>query len=52
MEKLSGVPSLLHGQLPEAQRRSIMRRFKSGDIRYLVCTDLASRGLDTTMVKA
>lgn len=52
MERLvGGVPSLLHGRLPEAQRRSIMRRFQMGDIRYLVCTDLVSRGLDTTMVR-
>lgn len=50
MEQLLGAPSLLHGGLPETQRHSIMRRFRSGDIRYLVCTDLASRGLDTTMV--
>lgn len=48
---LGGAPSLLHGRLPEPQRCSIMRRFQMGDIRYLVCTDLVSRGLDTTMVR-
>lgn len=50
IEKLPTIPSLLHGSLPEKQRQSIFRAFMAGDVRTLVCTDLASRGLDTIQV--
>lgn len=50
MDSLTSVPSLLHGAIPEVQRQAIMKRFQAGDIKYLICTDLASRGLDTTQV--
>ncbi len=36
----------LHGDLKQAQRDLIMRRFRSGDIKWLVATDVAARGLD------
>ena len=41
------LPALFHGNLPPIQRASIISKFASGDIRVLVCTDLAARGLDT-----
>jgi superfamily II DNA/RNA helicase len=50
IEALPSVPSLLHGAIPEAQRQSVLKNFQTGEIRYLICTDLASRGLDTTHV--
>lgn len=43
-------PSLLHGGLPEKQRQSILGHFLTGQISTLICTDLASRGIDTTRV--
>ena len=50
IEALPSMPSLLHGFIPDAQRQTLLARFQSSDIRYLICTDLASRGLDTTHV--
>lgn len=44
------LPALFHGNLPPIQRASIISKFASGDIRVLVCTDLAARGLDTPWV--
>ena len=50
IEKLPAIPSLLHGSMPEKQRQSIIKAFMAGEIKTLVCTDLASRGLDTIQV--
>ncbi len=50
MASLEAPPSLLHGHMPERQRQVIVKRFMEGTIRYLFCTDLASRGLDTLAV--
>lgn len=36
----------LHGDLNQADRDSIMRRFKNNDFQLLVATDIAARGLD------
>lgn len=36
----------IHGDLQQNQREKVIARFRKGDIRYLVATDLASRGLD------
>jgi len=36
----------IHGDLYQRKRDKIMGRFRSGDLRVLVATDLASRGLD------
>lgn len=36
----------LHGDLDQADRDSIMRRFKNNDFQLLVATDIAARGLD------
>jgi ATP-dependent RNA helicase DeaD len=36
----------LHGDLGQAQRESIMRRLRSGELELLVATDVAARGLD------
>jgi superfamily II DNA/RNA helicase len=44
------LPSLFHGSLPPMQRASLMEKFASGEIRVLICTDLAARGLDTPWV--
>lgn len=44
------LPSLFHGNLPPIQRASIIEKFASGDIHFLICTDLAARGLDTPWV--
>ncbi len=36
----------LHGELSQAQRDRVMRRFKSFDIQVLIATDVAARGID------
>ncbi len=36
----------LHGDLSQAQRDSVMRKFRQKSIRLLVATDVAARGLD------
>jgi len=36
----------LHGDLSQAQRDRVMRRFKAHDLRILVATDVAARGID------
>jgi superfamily II DNA/RNA helicase len=37
---------LLHGDLAQSQRTDVLDRFKTGDLRLLVCSDVAARGLD------
>lgn len=36
----------LHGDLSQAQRDNVMRRFRTKSIQVLVCTDVAARGID------
>lgn len=48
-EKLQndGFPAdALHGELSQAQRDSVMSRFRSRNLRILVATDVAARGID------
>lgn len=44
---LNGIkPSCLHGDSSQKERATELDRFRSGDINLLVCSDVASRGLD------
>jgi ATP-dependent RNA helicase DeaD len=36
----------LHGDLSQAQRETVMKRFRIGNLQILVATDVAARGLD------
>jgi len=45
--KLPGS-DFLHGGMAQPLRRRIMDRFRAGKLRYLIATDLASRGLDVS----
>jgi superfamily II DNA/RNA helicase len=36
----------LHGDMPQSTRFATLERFKAGEIRLLVCSDVAARGLD------
>ncbi len=38
----------LTGELGQVHRNSIMRNFKTGNLKYLVATNIASRGIDIT----
>ncbi|MBN2382047.1 DEAD/DEAH box helicase [bacterium] len=41
---------MIHGGFEQERRASIIRRFRSGQTRFLVATDLAGRGLDFSRV--
>ncbi len=42
-----GLPvAMLSSDLPQRKREKVMARFKGGEIRHLVTTDVASRGID------
>ena len=36
----------LHGDMAQPARTATLKRFKNGDVRLLVCSDVAARGLD------
>lgn len=37
---------LLSGELPQSRRSAVMQRVKAGEVRFLVATDVAARGID------
>ena len=41
-----GASVVLHGGLAAAERRQNLARFKDGEYRFLICTDVAARGID------
>lgn len=41
----------LQGEMPSMVRAGIFRSFQKGDVDVLLCTDIASRGLDTARVR-
>jgi ATP-dependent RNA helicase DeaD len=43
----AGYPmDALHGDMSQAQRNSVMRKFKAGQLKMLAATDVAARGID------
>jgi ATP-dependent RNA helicase DeaD len=40
----------IHGDLPQSARDRVMRRFREGEVRYLVATDVVGRGIDVTRI--
>ena len=38
--------AVIHGDLPQGQRERIMAAFRTADIKYLIATDVMSRGID------
>ena len=37
---------MIHKKLPLSQRTETLNKFKSAELKVVICTDLASRGLD------
>ena len=42
--------SAIHADLPQAERDTIMKEFRSGSSRILISTDLLARGIDVQQV--
>ena len=40
--------AVIHGDLPQSQREKIMAAFRTGEIKYLIATDVMSRGIDVS----
>ncbi len=40
----------LQGEMPATMREGTFRNFQKGNVDVLICTDIASRGLDTQRV--
>ncbi|MFP3388787.1 DEAD/DEAH box helicase [Brevibacillus sp. SIMBA_040] len=46
LQGLGYISDELHGDLSQAKREDVMKRFREAKIQYLVATDVAARGLD------
>lgn len=45
--QMRGVDALcIHGDIPQEKREKVMARFRRGELRVLVATDVAARGID------
>ncbi|XP_060896914.1 probable ATP-dependent RNA helicase DDX28 [Labrus mixtus] len=50
LEEMGVQHARLQGEMPAAVRAGIFRSFQKGLVEVLICTDIASRGLDTSKV--
>ncbi len=41
---------VMHGDLPQSKRERSLRRFREGEVRLLIATDVAGRGIDVSAV--
>ena len=49
--ELDGLPAAcIHGDVRQTARAKALKKFKSGDIRVLVATDIAARGIDIQLL--
>ncbi|WP_373003674.1 DEAD/DEAH box helicase [Hyphomonas sp.] len=46
LQKHGHDAAAIHGDLPQAFRTEVMQRFRDGDLKLLVASDVAARGLD------
>ncbi|XP_076593489.1 putative ATP-dependent RNA helicase DDX28 [Chaetodon auriga] len=51
LEEMGVKHARLQGEMPAALRTGIFRSFQKGMVDVLICTDIASRGLDTSRVR-
>ncbi|KAM4593723.1 putative ATP-dependent RNA helicase DDX28 [Odontesthes bonariensis] len=51
LEEMGFQHARLQGEMPAAVRTGIFRSFQKGTVNVLICTDIASRGLDTSRVR-
>ena len=46
-----GIPALaIHGDKSQSARQNALKKFKSGDLKVLVATDIAARGIDISVL--
>ena len=50
LNKAGHVSEAIHGDLSQAQRDKVMKKFRDGTVKILVATDVAARGLNVTAV--
>lgn len=51
--QLRGIDAeCIHGDVPQKKREAVMNRFRAGELRVFVATDVASRGIDVDDVDA
>lgn len=50
LKEMGHAVEALHGNISQPARERIMRKFRKGDLRYLVATDIAARGIDIEQV--
>jgi ATP-dependent RNA helicase DeaD len=48
LKRVIAKTAVIHGDLPQSQREKIMAAFRSGQIQYLIATDVMSRGIDVS----
>src|SRR5207244_1047827 len=48
LKRVAPNVAVIHGDLAQSLRERIMAAFRTGDIRYLIATDVMSRGIDVT----
>jgi ATP-dependent RNA helicase DeaD len=46
LKRVVANAAVIHGDLPQSQREKIMAAFRTGEIKYLIATDVMSRGID------
>ncbi len=46
LQKFGYKAEAIHGDLPQSKREKVLARFDKGEVRILVATDVAARGLD------
>ncbi|KAM4744415.1 putative ATP-dependent RNA helicase DDX28 [Anableps anableps] len=51
LEEMGVQHARLQGEMPAAVRAGIFHSFQKGTVTVLICTDIASRGLDTSRVR-
>lgn len=45
-DKLGKKVASMHGDLPQSKRDRVMQKFRKGDVRMLIATDVVGRGID------
>ncbi len=50
LKRVVANAAVIHGDLPQSQREKIMAAFRTGEIKYLIATDVMSRGIDVSNI--